>query len=111
MRSQGDVLVLHRLYWPDEVRSPAGIAPPSSVTVTDAEIDAAEALMTAIGDADLSTEHDDYAAAVDKVIAAKLDGAPPPEGPAPEQAAPTVSLLDALRDSVAAAEQARTGRR
>ncbi|MGR7000785.1 non-homologous end joining protein Ku [Yinghuangia aomiensis] len=92
VRQQGDVLVLHRLYWPDEVRSPAGYRAAPSVTVTDAELDAATALMDAIGEADVDSEHDDYAAAVDQVIAAKLDGAPAPEAPAPEHAAPTVSL-------------------
>lgn len=103
IRVHGEILVLHQLYWPDELRSPDGIAPPQSVTVTDDEIAAATALMDAIGPADLDAMHDDYAAAVRAVVDAKLAGAPLPEGGPEIPAAPTVDLMEALRASLEAA--------
>lgn len=41
VRAQDDVLVMHQLYWPDEIRPADRLAPPDRVTVTDAELDAA----------------------------------------------------------------------
>lgn len=93
------VLVLRQLHWPDEVQPAEGLTPPPSVTVTDAELDAADALIGAIGPADLAAERDHYAEAVEQVVEAKLAGAPPPEA-APVPEAPTVDLMTALRTSL-----------
>jgi DNA end-binding protein Ku len=93
------VLVLRQLRWPDEVQPAKPLAPPANVSVTDAELDAAEALMDAIGPADLATERDHYAEAVEKVVQAKLAGTSPPEA-APVPQTPTIDLMAALRASL-----------
>lgn len=93
------VLVLRQLHWPDEVQPASDLAPPETVTVTNAELDAADALIDAIGPVDLANERDHYAEAVEQVVEAKLAGAPPPEA-APVPQAPTVDLMAALRASL-----------
>lgn len=95
------LLVLRQLHWPDEVNSSDGLTPPGRVTVTDAELDAADALIDAIGTADLAEEHDHYAEAVEQVVAAKLAGTTPEAAPVPD--VPTVDLMAALRASLAQA--------
>jgi DNA end-binding protein Ku len=93
------LLLLRQLHWPDEVQPSEKLAPPEHVTVSDAELDAADALMDAIGPADLAGERDHYAEAVEQVVEAKLAGAPPPETtPVPQE--PTVDLMTALRASL-----------
>ncbi|MBD0736009.1 Ku protein [Streptomyces sp. CBMA29] len=106
IRAHDDVLLLQTLRWPDELNSPAEAAPKGSVSISDSELKLADTLISALGEADLTTYHDDYAQAVEALVTAKLEGS---ELPAAEQAGPgkVVDLMAALRASV---EQAKGGR-
>lgn len=99
VRAVGDVLAMHTLFWPDEINSADRVAPPEHVTVTDAELDAADALMNALGTVDLDAMEDDYQRAVEEVVTAKLEGQAPPSAPTPEKA-PALDLMGALRASL-----------
>lgn len=109
VRVQEDVLVLHQLYWPDEINSTQGVAPTERVRVTDAELDMADTLIDALGTADLAEYHDEYQAAVEELVTAKLEGAEPVEAEAPgeEAGGKVIDLMAALRQSV---EEAKGGR-
>ena len=74
LRVVDDVIAMHGLLWPDEVRAPEGVAPDAEVTVRDAELDLADALMDTLGEVDLDSLHDDYREAVEELIAAKAEG-------------------------------------
>lgn len=103
IRAHDDVLLLQTLRWPDELNSPAEAAPKGSVSISDSELKLADTLISALGEADLTSYHDDYAQAVEALVTAKLEGS---ELPAAEQAGPgkVVDLMAALRASV---EQAK----
>lgn len=79
LRVVDDVIAMHGLLWPDEIREPEGVAPDARVKVRDAELDLADALMDTLGEVDVSTLHDDYRAAVEELITAKASGAAPTE--------------------------------
>ncbi|MGW7050785.1 non-homologous end joining protein Ku [Streptomyces sp. NPDC054887] len=108
LRVVDDAIVMHGLLWPDEVRAPEGVAPETKVTVRDAELDLADALMNTLGEVDLDTLHDDYREAVEVMIAAKASG-----GELPAEAAPAagggqvIDLMAALEKSVRAAKESR----
>ncbi|OKK06505.1 DNA repair protein [Streptomyces sp. CB03234] len=107
LRVVDDVIAMHGLLWPDEIRSPEGVAPDTSVTVRDAELDLADALMDTLGEVDIETLHDDYREAVEQMIAAKAEGA---EVAAPKEEKPggqVIDLMAALESSVRAAREAR----
>ncbi|WP_030792662.1 Ku protein [Streptomyces sp. NRRL S-920] len=109
LRVVDDVIAMHGLLWPDEIREPEGVAPESHVTVRDAELDLADALMDTLGDVDMSTLHDDYRSAVEELIAAKVEGGTPAEQtPAAEAGGgKVIDLMAALESSVRAARTAR----
>lgn len=108
LRVVEDVIAMHGLLWPDEVREPEGVAPEAKVTVRDAELDLADALMDTLGDVDLASLHDDYREAVEELIAAKASG-----GELPAESAPAagggqvIDLMAALEKSVRAAKESR----
>ncbi|WP_055701692.1 Ku protein [Streptomyces silaceus] len=109
LRVVDDVIAMHGLLWPDEIRVPEGVAPDSHVTVRDAELDLADALMDTLGEVDISTLHDDYREAVEELIAAKVAGtAPTEQTPAAEAGGgKVIDLMAALENSVRAARSAR----
>ncbi|MFI1852108.1 Ku protein [Streptomyces sp. NPDC020480] len=108
LRVVGDAIAMHRLLWPDEVRTPVGVAPKEKVTIRDAELDLADTLMNTLGEVDLSELHDEYQEALDSLVAAKMAGATPTAEPGEAPAgAQVVDLMAALRDSVRSARQAR----
>ncbi|MGW0531571.1 non-homologous end joining protein Ku [Streptomyces sp. NPDC003032] len=109
LRVVDDVIAMHGLLWPDEIRQPEGVAPDSDVTVRDAELDLADALMDTLGEVDMSTLHDDYRSAVEELIAAKVQGGTPVEqAPASEAGGgKVIDLMAALENSVRAARTAR----
>lgn len=107
LRVKKDALVLHSMHWPDEIRSPASLAPPA-VEIEDSEVDGAMALMDAMGEEDISHYTDHYREALQEVIAAKAEGKEPPA--AEEEAEPggqVVDLMAALNASVAKARESR----
>lgn len=109
LRVVDDVIAMHGLLWPDEIRAPEGVAPESPVSVREAELDLADALMATLGEVDISTLHDDYREAVERMIAAKAEGGAavaPPE-PEAEGGGQVIDLMAALESSVRAAKEAR----
>ncbi|GAA3076816.1 hypothetical protein GCM10017562_51390 [Streptomyces roseofulvus] len=110
LRVVDDVIAMHGLLWPDEIRAPEGVAPETPVTVRDAELDLADALMATLGEVDLSTLHDDYREAVEEMIAAKAAGGAgvaPPEPGGEGGGGQVIDLMAALEKSVREAKEAR----
>ncbi|MER6228642.1 Ku protein [Streptomyces sp. NPDC001616] len=105
LRVVDDVIAMHGLLWPDEIRAPEGVAPDADVKVRDAELDLADALMNTLGDADLETLHDDYREAVEELVAAKAAGEPVTQEAAGEPEGKVIDLMAALENSVRAAEE------
>ncbi|MES9508519.1 Ku protein [Streptomyces sp. NPDC000609] len=107
LRVVDDVIAMHGLLWPDEIRSPEGVAPETEVTVRDAELDLADALMDTLGEVDMDSLHDDYREAVEELIAAKAEGRTPEPSRADESGGKVIDLIAALESSVRAAKEAR----
>ncbi|MEV5969078.1 Ku protein [Streptomyces sp. NPDC051921] len=109
LRVVDDVIAMHGLLWPDEIRAPEGVAPETPVTVRDAELDLADALMATLGEVDIGTLHDDYREAVEEMIAAKAEGGAglAPAEPAAAGGGQVIDLMAALESSVRAAKEAR----
>ncbi|SDE85495.1 non-homologous end joining protein Ku [Streptomyces griseoaurantiacus] len=109
LRVVDDVIAMHGLLWPDEIRAPEGVAPDANVTVRDKELDLADALMDTLGEVDLDDLHDDYREAVEELIAAKTSGEEPRETAAPARSGKVLDLMAALEGSVRAARESRAG--
>jgi DNA end-binding protein Ku len=109
LRVVDNVIAMHGLLWPDEIRSPQEAAPDTEVTVREAELDLADALMDTLGDVDLDSLHDDYRTAVEAMIAAKVEGGEvaPETAPAERAGGKVIDLMAALEKSVQAAKEAR----
>ncbi|MFI9587670.1 Ku protein [Streptomyces sp. NPDC052236] len=109
LRVVGDVIAMHGLLWPDEIRSPEEVAPDTEVSVRDAELDLADALMNTLGEVDLESLHDDYREAVEALITAKVEGGEvaPETAPAERAGGKVIDLMAALEKSVRAAQEAR----
>lgn len=109
IRARDDLLLLHTMYWPDELRDGSFAAPPADITVTDAELDMAKLLIGQLEGAFDPTAHtDSYREALLQVVDAKLAGttAPTTEGAA-STGGDVVDLMAALKASVEAARQRR----
>lgn len=107
LRVVDDVIAMHGLLWPDEIRAADVVAPDASVTVRDKELDLADALMDTLGEVDLADLHDDYRDAVEELIAAKASGEAVPSAPAAEKTGKVIDLMSALENSVREARVAR----
>jgi DNA end-binding protein Ku len=107
LRVVDDVIAMHGLLWPDEIRVPEGVAPDTSVTVRDKELDLADALMDTLGEVDLADLHDDYREAVEEMITAKASGEQPAESPTPAPSGKVLDLMAALEKSVREAKESR----
>ncbi|GAA2295169.1 Ku protein [Streptomyces kunmingensis] len=111
LRVKEDVIALHALKWPDEIRSPAELAP-AEVDITGEEVDEALLLIDSMTREEPLEEAewaaDRYTAALEEVIHAKADGKKPPA--AEPQEAPSGRVLDlmaALEQSVQQAKKSR----
>ncbi|WUO29326.1 Ku protein [Streptomyces sp. NBC_00286] len=107
LRVVDDVIAMHGLLWPDEVRAPESATPDASVTVRDKELDLADALMDTLGEVDLEELHDDYREAVEELIAAKASGEKIPAAPAADRGGKVIDLMSALESSVREARASR----
>ena len=107
LRVVEDAIALHGLLWPDEVRAPEGVAPDTKVTVSDKELDLADALMDTLGEIDLDELHDEYREALEEVVAAKAAGEAPPEAPERAGGGKVLDLMAALEKSVREAKESR----
>ncbi|SEO43717.1 Ku protein [Trujillonella endophytica] len=108
LRVRDDVLVLHTMRWPDEIRRPDFGFLDEDVTVRPQELQMAEALISSMtGAFDAGEFTDDYREAMTALLEAKQSGGE--VQPVPETADPgaaVVDLMSALRRSV---EKARGG--
>jgi DNA end-binding protein Ku len=107
LRVVEDAIALHGLLWPDEVRAPEGLAPDTKVTVSDKELDLADALMDTLGEIDLDELHDEYREALEEVVAAKAAGEAPPEAPERAKGGKVLDLMAAMEKSVRDAKESR----
>ncbi|MEU9082296.1 Ku protein [Streptomyces sp. NPDC048357] len=108
LRVVDDVIAMHGLLWPDEIRAPEGVAPEVTVSVREAELDLADALMATLGEVDMASLHDDYREAVEAMIAAKAGGGFEPAEAVREPAGgQVIDLMAALEKSVRAAKASR----
>ncbi|MEU5029284.1 Ku family protein [Streptomyces milbemycinicus] len=57
---------------PQEIRDPGDLAPPAPVT--DRELELAEVLIGQLPGVDITALHDEYGAALDQIVTAKLEG-------------------------------------
>ncbi|MBT2387271.1 Ku protein [Streptomyces sp. ISL-11] len=101
LRVHEDLLTLHTMYWPDEIRGRQGLAPPSSVTVRPQELKMATSLMDTLSeDFDLDELEDEYEVALTELINAHLSDRPVPKretAPAPDN---VIDLMAALQASI-----------
>ncbi|WP_326795565.1 Ku protein [Streptomyces sp. NBC_01808] len=105
-----DVLVLHTMLWPDEVRSAQAVAPDEKVTVRRQELDMVDSLMDALGGYEPEEFTDEYREAVEALVASKEGIAPlPKEAAAGEERGQVIDLMSALEASVQAAKDKRGG--
>ncbi|MEV5178000.1 Ku protein, partial [Streptomyces flaveolus] len=109
LRVRDDVLVLHAMRWPDEIRDPTELLPPPT-EVSEAEIEGALALMDTMTTDSLEGPDftDRYTEAIEQIIEAKREAKPLPEAPEPEQPAQVLDLMAALQESVQKAKASRT---
>src|SRR5262245_42395748 len=108
LRARDGVLVLETLLWPDEVRAADFPFLDQDIEVRPQELTMASSLIDSMtSDFDPDAHHDGYREALAEVVEAKVAGheltAP---GPVEVAAGPSTSLADALRASLAAAQQA-----
>jgi DNA end-binding protein Ku len=103
-----DVIVLHAMRWPDEIRDPTELLPPP-VEVSDEEIEGALALMDTMTRDDLEGEEiqDSCTEAIAQIIEAERENRELPEVAEPEEPAAVLDLMAALNESVAKAKATR----
>ncbi|MFG2600979.1 Ku protein [Streptomyces sp. NPDC048462] len=109
LRVVDDVIAMHGLLWPDEIRTPEGVAPDTGVKVRAAELDLADALMATLGEVEMDSLRDDYREAVEELVAAKVAGEVPLRAEPEDTGGKVIDLVAALESSVRAAKEARTG--
>ncbi len=107
LRVRDDVIVMQTMMWPDEVRQPDFSVDVGEVK--DAEVKMAHMLVeTLAGDFDPTEFEDDYAGAVEALVAAKIEGGEVRRtATSTKSSGEVVDLLAALQKSVAAAKSAR----
>lgn len=109
IRPRDDVLVMHTMLWPDELRDGSFAAPSVDVTVSDAEVTMAQSFIDALaGEFQQDDYSDAYREAIEALVESKLEGTELPSAEEPEGEAEVVDLVAALRASVEAAKQQRT---
>jgi DNA end-binding protein Ku len=107
LRSRDGVLVLETLLWPDEVRTADFPFLDQDIEVRPQELTMAASLIDSMtSDFDPDAHHDGYREALIEVVDAKIQGRELTQPGALEiAAAPSTSLADALKASLAAAQQ------
>nr|MCF3105727.1 hypothetical protein [Streptomyces roseoverticillatus] len=108
LRVHGDLLAVHTMLWPDEIRDQVGLAPPASVKVRPQEIEMASSLMERMSkNFDLNALEDSYQTALKELVLSKAEDRPVKE-PVARTAAPSnvVDLMAALQASIDRADEA-----
>jgi DNA end-binding protein Ku len=108
LRVKDDVIVLHAMRWPDEVRDPAAVDPPTA-EVSDEEIEQALALVDRMTRDDLDGPEfeDAYTDALAKIIEAKREDRALPDVPEPAESGQVLDLMAALQESVSKVKASR----
>jgi DNA end-binding protein Ku len=97
-------LMLHTMYYAEEVRKVEGFGPPD-VELKDAEVKIAHQLIEALAaDWDPEKYHDTFQENVKKLIETKLEGGKIVEAEKPKKLAPVVDLMAALKQSLSEME-------
>lgn len=110
LRVHEDLLTLHTMYWPDEIRDSTDLAPPSSVTVRPQELKMATSLMDTLSeDFDLASLEDEYQVALDELITAHLDQRPVARKATTKAPDNVIDLMSALQASIDRAAGKPTG--
>jgi DNA end-binding protein Ku len=110
LRVRNDVIVMQTLLWPDEIRSPQFANLGEEVDVKPAELAMARMLVESLaGDYVPEEYEDDYQAAIETLVKAKLEGGEVQEAPAARDGSggEVVDLLAALQRSVERAKASR----
>jgi DNA end-binding protein Ku len=107
VRARAGVLVLETLLWPDEVREPAFPFLDEDIEVRSQELKMAASLISSMtADFDPSQYRDGYRAALEELVAAKIQGRDVMRPAGPHSTGPG-SLADALKASLAAIQQGK----
>lgn len=94
-------LVLHTLYYPEEIRAVAEYDNQPEVTVQKAEVELARQFMNQLtGEFHPENFQDEYEGRVEQLIESKQGQAPAPGKQAKRKLAPVIDLMDALRKSM-----------
>lgn len=106
LRPYAHGLVLHTLYYPEEVRETPEFGSQKPLELQDAEIQLAEQFMTALrAPFHPDAFHNSYQERVEQLIESKSAGDEGPEPPKKRKPmAPVINLMDALRASIAKKE-------
>ncbi|MGD7731861.1 Ku protein [Propionibacteriaceae bacterium G57] len=109
IRARDDVLLMHTMLWPDEIRDVSFAAPPDDVSASKAEVAMATSFINELeADFDPGQFTDSYREALEAVVESKLSGVPLVEAEEEEgETAEVVDLVAALKASVAAAKKKR----
>ncbi len=100
VRPHTDGLLLHTMFYPEEVREVPEFRRDESVTVKPQEVELAEKLVEGLAtDFDPSKYHDEYQGRLMQMIEAKRDGQSV-DGPAPKKRAEVIDLMQALQKSL-----------
>lgn len=111
VRPVGEVLMLHTLHWPDEIRAPDEVVPTQEVTASDAEVGLAEQFIESLSTSwDPDQYTDAYRAAVEELVAVKLDGVELPTGAEQEAPSEVVDLMAMLQASIRAQQEREDSR-
>lgn len=107
LRVKGQVILLHALRWPDEIRSTSQVPVPDT-TVSEGEVEAAVRLAESLTGGDIGDLRNEYREALEEVITAKAAGTrPAPVEEAPAASAEVVDLMAMLERSVQDAKATR----
>lgn len=110
LRAREDILVLHTMMWPDEIRKPDFAFLDEDVEVRQQELKMAGSLVESMaGDFEPDQYGDDYTAALEKMVEAKAEGAELPEVEEEAEEGDVIDLMTALERSVDAAKKGRSG--
>ncbi len=112
LRVRDDVLVLHTMRWPDEIRTPSFGFQDEDITAKPAELAMAESLISTMsGSFDATAFTDDYKEAMTALLEAKLAGGQVtrPVETEEDDGGAVVDLMSALRRSVERAGQGKAG--
>ena len=100
VRPHADGLLLHTMFYPEEVREVPEFRRDNSVNVKPQEVELAERLVEGLAtDFDPSKYHDEYQGKLKEMIEAKREGQPVEET-APRRRAPVIDLMQALQKSL-----------